>query len=74
MADPEVVERYLTGARYPATKARLLELARSNGADPTVVNALKSIPDGEYEAAARVREALIDAGVDDFGDGEFESI
>lgn len=60
MPQPEFIEvqKYLSGASYPATKDRLIEHARNNGAGQDVIEALSRMPDGEYDGPNRVSSAV----------------
>jgi hypothetical protein len=48
----------LAGISYPATKEKLVALARDHGASQDVLDALDSAPRGEYEGPDRVSIAV----------------
>ena len=49
----------LVGVALPAEKARLLEYAVQQRAEPLFLNALRSLPDREYESLDDVAEELV---------------
>jgi hypothetical protein len=49
----------LVGVALPAEKARLLEYAVQQRAEPPLLDALRSLPDREYESLDDVAEALL---------------
>jgi Protein of unknown function (DUF2795) len=49
----------LVGVALPAEKARLLEYAVQQRAEPSLLDALRSLPDREYESLDDVAEALL---------------
>jgi hypothetical protein len=49
----------LVGAPLPAEKARLLEYAVHQHAEPQFLHALRSLPDREYESLDEVAEELL---------------
>ena len=49
----------LVGVALPAEKARLLEYAVRQRAEPPLLDALRSLPDGQYESLDDVGEALL---------------
>ena len=56
--NPIELQKHLDGANYPASPQDLADLAKSNGADDDVVDALSSMPDDSYDGPDAVREAL----------------
>ncbi|MEW9527762.1 DUF2795 domain-containing protein [Microbispora sp. NPDC049125] len=65
MADvpnPIQLQKHLKGVDYPAGKSDLIETARDQGADDTVLDALRKIPDREYDGPNAVSKAVADAG------------
>jgi hypothetical protein len=48
----------LVGVALPAGKARLLEYAVQQRAEPLMLDALRSLPDREYESLDEVAEEL----------------
>lgn len=57
-ADFIKVQKYLSGVDYPATKDQLIEHAQSKGADEQALQALRDMPDGEYDGPNRVSKAV----------------
>ncbi|GLW21296.1 DUF2795 domain-containing protein [Microbispora triticiradicis] len=65
MADapnPIQLQKHLKGVDYPAGKSDLINTARDQGADDTVLNALERIPDREYDGPNAVSKAVSEAG------------
>jgi len=60
-ANPIQVQKYLSGIDYPASKDDIVATAEKEGADGAVLEALKNIPDGEYDAPTAVSSAVADA-------------
>ncbi|WP_207457417.1 DUF2795 domain-containing protein [Desertivibrio insolitus] len=61
MADtpnPIQVQKFLGGIDYPASKEDIVKNAESSGADETVLEALKNLPDQEYDAPTAVSSAI----------------
>jgi predicted outer membrane protein len=56
--NPIQVQKYLKGVDYPASKAALLEKARSMGADENICTSLEQLPDEEFETPADVSQAF----------------
>jgi predicted outer membrane protein len=56
--NPIQVQKYLRGVDYPASKAALLEKARSLGADKDVCASLEQLPDEQYQTPADVSQAF----------------
>ena len=52
------VQKFLGGISYPATREQLVEHARGNEADGDVLDALRSIPDREYDGPNEVSKAV----------------
>lgn len=55
---PIDIQKALGGVNYPAKKDDLVSNAESSGADGTVLEALRGIPDKEYESPADVSKAV----------------
>jgi hypothetical protein len=53
------VKTLLVGVPLPAEKARLLEYAVQQRAEPQLIAALRTLPDREYESLDEVAEALV---------------
>ena len=60
-ANPIQVQKYLSGIDYPASKEDIVATAEKEGAEGEVLEALKNIPDGEYDAPTAVSSAVSDA-------------
>ncbi|MGN7191911.1 MULTISPECIES: DUF2795 domain-containing protein [unclassified Curtobacterium] len=60
--NPIQVQKYLSGIDYPASKDDIVSKAEQEGADGDVLDALKNIPDGDYDAPTAVSKAVSDAG------------
>jgi hypothetical protein len=60
MAQAEFIEvqKHLAGISYPATKEQLVEHAKDHGASQDVLDALESVPGGEYDGPNRVSSAV----------------
>lgn len=48
--NPIQIQKFLSGIDYPASKDTIVSTAEKEGADDDVLNALKQIPDQEYDA------------------------
>lgn len=60
--NPIQVQKYLSGIDYPASKDDVVSTAEQAGAPDDVLEALRAIPDGEYDAPTAVSSAVSDAG------------
>ena len=58
MPNPIGLQKALAGARYPADKEDLVSLARQNGADQDIINALGKLPSGEVSGPDQVQKAV----------------
>ena len=60
MADvnPIEVQKFLSGMDYPASKQEILDNAREQGADESVMSALEQIADREYDGPSGVSKEL----------------
>jgi hypothetical protein len=60
MADvnPIELQKHLGGVDYPASRDDLVKKAEENGADEDVLEALRGIPDREYDAPTAVTKAV----------------
>jgi predicted outer membrane protein len=56
--NPIQVQKYLKGVDYPASKATLLEKARSMGADENICASLEQLPDEDFQTPADVSQAF----------------
>ncbi|WP_022902872.1 DUF2795 domain-containing protein [Curtobacterium sp. B8] len=59
--DPIEIQKYLSGIDYPASKDDIVATAEREGATGDALDALKNIPDGEYDAPTAVSSAISDA-------------
>jgi predicted outer membrane protein len=66
--NPVQVQKFLKGVDYPASKATLLEKAKSMGADENVCASLEQLPDEEFQTPADVSQAF-GRLPDDVGEG-----
>ncbi|PZE27397.1 MULTISPECIES: DUF2795 domain-containing protein [unclassified Curtobacterium] len=58
--NPIQIQKFLSGIDYPASKDTIVSTAEKEGADDDVLNALKQIPDQEYDAPTAVSSAVSD--------------
>jgi Protein of unknown function (DUF2795) len=60
MAQPEFIEvqKALGGISYPASRDQLIEHARGKQASQDILDALRSIPDREYDGPNEVSKAV----------------
>jgi predicted outer membrane protein len=56
--NPVQVQKFLKGVDYPASRAQLIEKAKSMGADANVCASLEQLPDEEFETPADVSQAF----------------
>jgi hypothetical protein len=56
--DPIDVQRNLKGMSYPAGRDDLAATAERNGADDDLIQALRALPDSEYDGPDDVMERL----------------
>lgn len=56
--NPIEVQKHLKGANYPASREELVQVAEGNGAPGDVVEALRGLPEQEYDGPDDVMEAL----------------
>jgi predicted outer membrane protein len=56
--NPIQVQKFLKGVDYPASKAALIEKARSMGADENVCASLEQLPDEDFQTPAEVSQAF----------------
>ncbi len=60
--NPIQVQKYLSGIDYPASKEDIVATAEKEDAPGDVLDALKGIPDGDYDAPTAVTKAVSDKG------------
>lgn len=58
--NPIEIQRHLSGVDYPASKDDLVSTAQREGAAEDVVDALRSLPDREYDSPTAVSSAVAD--------------
>ncbi|MFV2121634.1 DUF2795 domain-containing protein [Streptomyces sp. Act-28] len=56
--NPIEMQKNLGGVSYPATKEEIIRQAKEHGADRKVVDALRSMPDKEYDSPAAVNKEV----------------
>ncbi|MGA0568093.1 DUF2795 domain-containing protein [Rathayibacter sp. KR2-224] len=56
--NPIQVQKFLGGVDYPASKDTIVSKAEQEGADDNVLDALRGIPDREYDGPTAVSEAV----------------
>ena len=60
--NPIQLQKYLKGADYPMSKDDLVRLAQSNDADDNALEALRAIPDRQYDGPNAVSHEISEAG------------
>ena len=58
MVSPIDIQKALGGMDYPASKEQIVRHAQEHGGDEEVIEALKKIPDREYEGPSGVSSAV----------------
>lgn len=58
MVSTAKVSKYLKGMHFPADKKRVVSYAREHNAPDDVMNALKNMPDSEFDSMAGVWHAV----------------
>ena len=58
LPNPIQVQKFLGGIDYPASKDTIVSTAEDQGADDNVLDALRGIPDKEYDGPTAVSEAV----------------
>lgn len=59
--NPIQIQKYLSGIDYPASKDDIVSTAEGENAPEDVLEALRAIPEGEYDAPTAVSSAVTDA-------------
>jgi hypothetical protein len=59
--NPIQIQKFLAGVNYPADRSTLISTAEKEGADGAALDALKNIPDKEYDSPTAVSSAVSDA-------------
>lgn len=57
---PIEIQKHLSGIDYPVTRDELVSSAQSQGADDSVLDALRALPEGEYDSPTAVSSAVSD--------------
>lgn len=60
--NPIEIQQHLSGIDYPVTRDELVSSAQSQGADDSVLDALRALPEGEYDSPTAVSSAVSDLG------------
>jgi hypothetical protein len=58
LASPALIQKNLKGIKYPATKANMLQRAKTNNAPPEVMSILEMLPEKEYTSPAQVMKEV----------------
>lgn len=56
--NPIQVQKYLSGMDYPAKKQDILNKAKQEGADESIMGELEKLPDQDYRSPNDVSQAL----------------
>jgi hypothetical protein len=56
--NPVRMQKFLRGIDYPASKEELLQVAKDNGADDRVLDALRRAPTDRFNSPNDVSEAI----------------
>ncbi|PZE86789.1 DUF2795 domain-containing protein [Curtobacterium sp. MCBD17_032] len=59
--NPIQIQKYLSGIDYPASKDDIVSTAEGENAPDDVLEALRAIPEGDYDAPTAVSSAVTDA-------------
>jgi hypothetical protein len=57
-ANPIEVQKHLKGMDYPASRDEVVQVAESNGAPDDILDALRGLPEQQYDGPDDVMEAL----------------
>jgi hypothetical protein len=58
--NPIQVQKFLSGVDYPAQRDALVSTAEEQGADDAVLEALRGLPDQEFDSPTAVSSAISD--------------
>ena len=58
--NPIELQKHLSGLDYPVSKDEVVKKAEDSGADDATLEALRNLPDREYEKPTHVTEAVFD--------------
>jgi hypothetical protein len=56
--NPILVQKYLKGIGYPASRADIIRKAQESGADDTIMNALQKLPETQFRSPNDISSAL----------------
>lgn len=56
--NPIELQKHLSGLDYPVSKDDVVHKAESSGAGDTILEALRNLPDRQYEKPTHVTEAV----------------
>lgn len=56
--DPIELQKHLSGLDYPVGKDEVVQKAQDSGADDSILEALRSLPEQQYEKPTHVTEAV----------------
>jgi hypothetical protein len=59
--NPIQIQKYLSGIEYPASKDDVVSKAEQENAPDDVLEALKAIPEGQFDGPTDVSKAVSDA-------------
>lgn len=62
MVSPIDLQKALKGVKYPASRDDLVQAAKSNGGDDSIVEALSAVKEGDYDTPASLNHAIKEAG------------
>ncbi|WP_434618399.1 DUF2795 domain-containing protein [Arthrobacter sp. A5] len=62
--NPIQIQKFLGGIDYPASRAKLVSKAEDSGADEPVLEALRNIPDREFNGPNAVSQAVSEGSKD----------
>ena len=60
--NPAKVQKYLKGLEFPTDKQHIVEVARSNGADDSMITFLEKMPERNYGGPAGIAKELAGPG------------
>jgi hypothetical protein len=58
IATPDIVDEYLGGVTYPASRADLIKMARENGAPQEVITTLEAVEQEYFQDQHEVDETI----------------
>ena len=63
-ANPAVVEKYLAGVDYPASRDDLIKRAKDNKANKDVIDTISSLPEKTYNSPIDISKAMSSSGIE----------